>query len=146
MFNNPSIITRIAIGKLIGFLVGSIGFFIITLVLPETSLMFRIGIILWYTTFGAIIGVFGIFTWHPVLKLPLPWWLRSGIIGAWMNFVLTLIAYNELNKIILTIFGENGLLSSPFWFVAEGLIIGIIIGYFATKLGGEGEKTVSGQL
>jgi hypothetical protein len=35
--------------------------------------------LLWYTTLGAIIGVF---TWHPVLKLPLPWWIRAQALGA----------------------------------------------------------------
>jgi hypothetical protein len=143
MVNNPSIITRIAIGKLMGFLFGLVGFFVIPFVAPEATLMLRVGIVLWYTTFGAIIGVFGIFTWHPVLKLPLPWWLRSTIIGAWMNFVLTLITYDNLQIITLEMFSENSLFTSPFWFVAEGAIIGIIIGYFATKFGGEGEETIS---
>ncbi len=39
-------------------------------------------------------------------------------------------------------FGLNGLLASPFWFVLEGAIVGMIIGYCATRFGGEGKETV----
>jgi len=43
--------------------------------------------------------------------------------------------------LIVSLFGEAGVLSSPFWFTAEGAIIGLIIGYFATRFAGEGEET-----
>ncbi len=36
----------------------------------------------------------------------------------------------------------NGALASPFWFALEGAIAGIIIGYFATRFGGEGKETI----
>ncbi len=72
MFGKPSLVTRIAIGKGIGFLVGLIGFISLPFFLPEAGWLIRWGILLWYTTLGAIIGVFGVFTWHPVLKLPMP--------------------------------------------------------------------------
>ena len=39
-------------------------------------------------------------------------------------------------------FGEGSALSSPWWFVAEGAIIGLLIGFLATKFGGEGKETV----
>jgi len=44
------------------------------------------------------------------------------------------------SAMMISIFGEEGMLSSPFWFVTEGAIIGFIIGYFATRIGGEGAK------
>ena len=72
MFGNPSLITRIAIGKGIGFLFGLAGFILIPYFLPEADWQLRWGILLWYTTMGAFIGVFGVFTYHPVLKLPFP--------------------------------------------------------------------------
>jgi hypothetical protein len=62
MFGNPSLITRVAIGKGIGFLVGLAGFVLLPYFLPEVGWLLRWGILLWYTTFGAIIGVFGVFT------------------------------------------------------------------------------------
>lgn len=142
MFGNPSLMTRIAIGKLIGFAVGLITFFVLPYALPDASALFRWGMLFWLTTVGAVIGVFGVFTWHPILGLPLPWWLRSSIIGAWMMFVLTFFAYDEMAAIMATTFGPDGLLSSPFWTVIDGAVLGLIIGFFATRFGGEGKATV----
>ena len=141
MFSNPSLTTRIAIGKAIGFLVGLAGFVFLPWFMPEAGWLIRWGILLWYTTLGAIIGMFGVFTWHPVLKLPMPWWVRDPFIGAWMNFVLTFFAYDMLKQAMEAVFGLDGVLSSPFWFVAEGAVVGLIIGYVATRFGGEGVET-----
>lgn len=142
MFENPSLVTRIAVGKAIGFLFGITGFILLPYFLDDAGWLLRWGILLWYTTVGAIIGVFGVFTYHPVLRLPLPWWFSAPLLGAWMNFVLTFFAYQPMQAMMVSVFGENGLLSSPFWFAAEGAFIGLIIGYFATRLGGEGAQTV----
>ena len=59
-----------------------------------------------------------------------------------MNFVLTFFAYDTMQQMMLSLFGEEGMMSSPFWFTAEGTIIGLVIGYFATQLGGEGKETI----
>ena len=142
MFNNPSLITRIAIGKAIGFLFGLVGFISLPYFLPDAGWLIRWGILLWYTTIGGIIGMFGVFTRHPILKLPFPWWFRAPLLGAWMNFVLVFFAYDVMQAMMLSVFGEGGVLSSPFWFTVEGAIIGIIIGFFATRFGGEGKETV----
>lgn len=142
MFEKPSLVTRIAIGKGIGLLVGLLGFVTLPFFLPEAGWLIRWGILLWYTTLGAIIGMFGVFTWHPVLKLPLPWWFRAPLIGAWMNFVLTFFAYDAMAAMMLSLFGADGLLLSPFWFTAEGALVGLLIGFCATRFGGEGKETV----
>lgn len=142
MFKNNSLLNRIAIGKTIGFAISLLGVIILNFMTTnEISPMFQLGIILWYTTFGAIIGVFGVFTWHPILRLPMPWWFRSSFLGAWMNFVLALIAYDQLQEVIIAVLGENANISS-FWFVLEGLLVGLLIGYFATRFAGEGKEIV----
>ena len=143
MFKNPSLMTRIVIGKGIGFLFGLAGFILLPYFLPEADLLLCWGILLWYTTVGAIIGVFGVFTYHPVLKLTFPWWFRAPLMGAWMNFVLTFFTYDVMNSMMVNMFGEDGVFSSPFWFTAEGAVVGLIIGYFATRYGGEGKEIVS---
>ena len=145
MFENPSLITRIAIGKMLGFALGLIGLIVIPFIWPDSSWMERLGFLFWYTTVGAFIGLVGVFTWHPMLKMPMPWWFRSSLIGAWMNFVLTLFIYDRLAVMMREFMGESGWLSSPFWFVAEGAIVGLFIGYFATRFGGEGPETVAQQ-
>ncbi len=145
MFGNPSLMTRIAIGKTLGLVIGLIGFISLPYIAPETSSLFQWGVLLWYTTLGAIIGMFGVFNWHPLLNLPLPWWFRAPYVGAWMNFVLTFFAFDQLEAVLVSFFGSQSIFTNPFWFVLEGAIVGLIIGYFATKFGGEGKATVEGE-
>lgn len=142
MLNSPSLFMRIAIGKGIGFTFGLIGFLSLPYFFPDADMMLRWGILLWYTTLGAIIGVFGVITYHPIFKLPMPWWFRAPLIGGWMNFVLIFFAYDVMQAMLTHMFGPAGLLSSPFWFVFEGALIGLLIGYVATKFGGEGKDSV----
>lgn len=141
MTGKPSLMIRIAIGKIIGLVVGLIMVVILPFLLPGIGWMERWAFLFWYVTVGAIIGVFGVITWHPILKLPLPWWIRATVLGAWTNFVLTLFIYDRLAEMMVNMFGENGLLSSPFWFVADGAAVGLLIGYFATRFGGEGPES-----
>jgi hypothetical protein len=142
MFGNSSLLTRIAIGKGLGFLIGLIGFTLLPFMLPDSGWLLRWGLLLWYTTMGGMIGVMGVITWHPVLKLPMPWWFRAPLIGGWMNFVLAFFAYDELQRLIDYNLGENGIISSPFWVTVEGMLVGLLIGYFATRFGGEGKDIV----
>ena len=142
MFGKPSLMTRIVVGKTIGFMIGLIGMLSLPAIYPEADWLLRWGILFWYTTFGAIIGVFGVFTYHPILKLPFPWWLRSTFLGAWLNFVLVFFAYDDMQAMMHAMFGQDGIMTSPFWFTLEGAVIGLLIGYFATRFGGEGKETV----
>ncbi len=145
MFENPSLVTRIAIGKLLGFALGLIGLIVIPFLWPDSSWMERIAFLLWYTTLGAFVGLVGVLDWHPVLRLSMPWWFSSTLVGAWMNFVLTLFIYDRLAEMMVELFAESELFQSPFWFVAEGAVVGLFIGYFATRFGGEGPATVQKQ-
>jgi hypothetical protein len=122
--------------------VGLVGFALLPTFLPDASSLIRWGILLWYPTVGAIVGVFGVYTRHPILKLPMPWWFRAPLIGAWMNFVLTFFAYDAMQSMMSAIFGPQGLLSLPFWFTAEGAVVGLVIGCFANRFGGEGKAAL----
>ena len=146
MFGNPSLITRIAIGKAVGLFFGLVGFIFLPYFWPDVSLLLRVGILFWYITLGAIIGVFGVMTYHPILRLPMPWWIRAPLIGGWMNFVLTFFAYEAMQTMLIAMFGYDGALNSPFWFVVEGAIIGLIMGYLATHFGGEGKDLIDEQI
>ena len=64
------------------------------------------------------------------------------MLGAWMNFVITFFAINEMQAVMYALFGEDGIITSPFWLVAEGAIFGLIIDYVATRYGGEGKQTI----
>jgi hypothetical protein len=138
VFDKPSILTRIAVGKGVGFLIGLAGFIIMPMLWPEAPELLRWGILLWYATLGAVVGVFGVLNYHPLLMLPMPWWVRAPLVGGWMNFVLTFFAYDQMQAAIVAMLGVS---MSPFWFTLEGAIVGAIIGGLATWIGGEGRKT-----
>jgi hypothetical protein len=64
------------------------------------------------------------------------------MIGGWMNFVLVFFAWDTMSAMLTSMFGPNGLLTPPLWFVVEGAIVGLLIGALATRFGGEGIETV----
>jgi hypothetical protein len=138
MLTQNKFIYRIGAGKAIGLVFGLLGFLFFPYFLSDASLTLRLGILLWYTTLGAIVGVFGVLDKHPILGISLPWWFRGALIGGWMNFVLTLIAYDQICTIIVVIFGEYSRYISPYSMVLEGAIIGLVIDYLLTRWFGEG--------
>jgi len=138
MMTKKSLIYRVGAGKAIGLVIGLLGFFLIPEFIESSSLQLRFGVLFWYTTIGAFIGVFGIFVRHPVLDLAMPWWFRGALIGGWMNFVLTLIAYEQISTIVVAVFGEYGQHVSPYIMVLEGVIIGMLMDYLLTRWFGEG--------
>lgn len=140
--DQPSLMTRIAVGKGLGFLVGLAGLVTFPYFMADVGWLVRIGILLWYTTLGGIIGLAGVLTWHPVLQIPMPWWIRGPLVGGWMNFVLTFFAYHFMEAILINLFGYGSPLASPWWFAAEGAVVGFVIGGAATLLGGEGKASV----
>lgn len=140
----PSLTTRVGVGKLAGFIVGLSAFVFLPFFVPETSPMLRWAFLFWYTTLGAVIGVYGVFSFHPVLDLPFPWWIRATVIGAWFNLVLLLFIYDQMTFLMASIAAPfSGFLTSPLWFVVEGGIVGLLIGWVCTWAGGEGPETVN---
>ena len=136
MVDKTLVMTRVVIGKGIGFIIGLIALIVLPYFIADVSWLLRLGILFWYITVGAIIGVFGVVTWHPIVKLPMPWWFRATLVGAWMNFVLTFFAYDDLQAAMMQMAGNEGVLGSPFWFTLEGAIVGYIMGFFANRVGG----------
>lgn len=128
---------RVGLGKAIGFVIGLFAFFSIPHIMSDASLIFRSAVLLWYPTLGAIIGVFGTFSYFPFLNFSFPWWLRGTIIGAWMNFVLTLFAYDHICTMLFAIMGEYSVHVSPFVMVIEGALLGAFIDFLLTHFCGE---------
>ena len=69
---------------------------------------------------GLVVGLLGVVTRHPVLMPTTPWWVRTLIVGAWLNFVLAFLAYRDMQAVMTATVGLGGALSSPFRFVLEG--------------------------
>jgi hypothetical protein len=139
MFSKPSILTRITVAKLIGLLLGVIGFFAAP-AFGIDDMRLRIGILFWYLIVGAFIGMAGVFTWHPMLKMKMPWWFMGPWIGAWMNFVLIMMTWEIFAPLMAD--GRFWGFTSPWWCVVEGAIVGLLIGGLTSWIGGEGPETV----
>ncbi len=140
MSAQPSLIRRLGMAKGLGFVIGLTAFFVIPQLWPEESIWLRIGVCLWYTTFGAIIGLAGIVNFHPLLKIPLPFWFRGIFLGGWLNLLLALLMYEKLQLMLGSL---NVPLNSPFWVVSEGMAIGLLIDGICTWFGGEGRQLMA---
>ncbi len=138
MDTNSYLLKRVGSAKMIGMVIGLAGFLMIPSIWPNESVWLRIGILLWYTTFGAIIGIMGIFDRHPLLKCRLPFWFRGPVFGAWLNLVLAFLMHDKLMVLMPQLEGILAGFKSPFWIVAEGAAAGLIIDAIATKFAGEG--------
>jgi len=141
MRSEPSLVKRVGIAKVTGIVTGLIGFFMIPRILPDADMWFRVGILLWYTTFGAMIGILGMINFHPLLKIGMPFWFRGIVFGAWFNLVAVFLAHNQIAAFLKAL--DTGALESPFWFVLEGAIVGLLIDGVATRLGGEGKTLLA---
>ena len=138
MTPQKALVYRVGAGKVIGLAFGIMAFYLIPYFIADASLIFRSAVLLWYPTLGAIVGVFGTFAYHPVLNFPMPWWLRGAILGAWMNFVLTLFAYEQISTAVTMMMGEYSVFASPFLMVFEGALIGAFMDFLLTRWFGEG--------
>ncbi len=138
VFPKPSLMTSIGVGKTIGFLIGLGAFFAAPQLAPDLPERLRWALLFWYMTFGAIIGLFAVFNYHPMIRLSMPWWFRGALMGAWLNFVAVLFAYEPMRVIMQGMFAGSDLLASPYWFALEGAILGAIIAYIAKIFAGEG--------
>ena len=138
MDKNTYLIKRIGTAKVMGLIVGLAAFLLVPRVWPEQSMWLRVGLLLWYTTFGAFIGVLGMFDEHPLFKFRLPFWFRGIVFGSWLNLVLAFLMHDKLAVLIPRIGGIFSGMESPFWIVLEGAIVGLLIDAVATKFAGEG--------
>ena len=135
-----SVATRLAVAQMAGLLIGVIAFAILPVFMPDLDQRLRWGIFLWYPTLGAVIAMVEVIDSEARYGVSLPWWLRGAMVGAWLNLVATLIAYDVMAAFLRSAFGPASVLASPFWFVAEGAAAGLLIGYLVMRFGGDGRE------
>ena len=132
---------RIFWGKVMGFVLASIGVLILIFAFDYSiSSYFLWGIVLWYTTIGGLVGIMGILDYHPLFKMHLYLW-RGLLLGGFMNVILTFFIYDIMINMLNNATGI--LVSTCTIFVGlffEGAIIGLVIDYFMTKKFGEGKE------
>ena len=137
------------VAKTLGLLLGIVGYIIAPFYLGEhLSPYLQWGLLLWGLTFGSIIGLMGLVTECPFWKhCPIYRWstwrpiLRGGLTGAWLEFVLAVLLYDSLVEIALYL-NWGSFIETNFLLLAalEGFVLGAIIDFFATKIGGDGKK------
>ena len=144
MFKKQSITGRVAVSKTIGFVAGILVLLTLPLVPVATSLEFKIGFVLLIILMSVTIGLLGVYTQHPVFSgLKLTWWVRGPMVGAVFFLLLVLLAKDELGPFMsLDIVAWTGL-TSPYWAVLDGIILGGLIGYVTTKVNGEGALPIT---
>ena len=123
-----------AAGKLVAFAMGVGVFFALPNLVTDLNVCGRWAILFWYPSLGGIIGISNVVKTEPIFNLRIHWWQRAPILGAWMNLMVVLFAYEGMREFTMTIHFSNGELSSPFWFVLDGVVIGVIVGYVSTKV------------
>ncbi|MFC3050847.1 hypothetical protein [Kordiimonas pumila] len=130
MFEGYPLLKRVAMGKLVGACFGIAGFFLMPVLWPDTGMMMRVAVLLWYITFGAVISLFALLTYNPVLKLKMPWWFICSFTGAWLDLVLMLFIYGDLTAMLQVWPGDGSVWACPWWFVLEGALVGLAVGFF----------------
>ena len=131
-------VNRLILGKSLGFIIGLIGFTVLTF-MTDASMMLRIWILFWYLTFGVFIGFIGIMNKHPLFPINLPFWFRGIFFGAWLNLVIVLLAYPVIAPIFTQFTNVWIPVFSPFFLVLEWAIIWLLLEFICTKYAGEGE-------
>ena len=127
MSNNASLVKGIKLAAFLGLLIGILNFFVVATLVDNVSIWLRWALIFWYITFGIIIAITGIFVRHPILKFPLKWHVRSAFVGGWLNFMVIFFNYEHFSTYIANS-TMSGFVSSPFWFVLDGIVWGRLIG------------------
>jgi len=133
---NHSLVNRIIIGKTIGFVAGLLVFFLVPMLGANLELKFGLGLILFYTTLGVLTGFMGLMDRHPVFDFKMPWWLRGLAMGLGLHLMLILLAYDQILVMThsLNILG----ITSPWWALADGAILGLVMAWAETKFAGDG--------
>jgi hypothetical protein len=121
---------RVGLWKGIWLIFWGFAFFIIPMILNNTSLFLRFWVWLWYITLWALIWIFWVMDNYPYLKLKIPFWFRWIMLWWWMNFVISLIAYNELKTMMVWTAVDW---YSPFCIVIGWMIFWLLTDYIATK-------------
>jgi len=139
MFHIHSVTGRIAIGKSIGLVIGVV----LMLFLPMFSIpilsMFGLGTLLMFGLMGVMTGFMGLFERHPVLQFNMKWWFRGGIIGFAFMLMYILFTYEIYEGIMQSSLISWTGLTSPFWALIDGTVIGMFMGFVETKFAGEGK-------
>lgn len=130
---------RISLGLMAGGLFGVGGFLLIPLVDDGIDPLLPWGVLLLYPTIGAIIAGVG-----SALRRRFPalgWPLLGLALGAWLMLVIVFFAHEQMRQFLASMFEPGSVFTSPFWFMVEGAVAGVLIGLAIDRFAGEGRTS-----
>lgn len=131
---------RVAVGKALGFVVGLIAWAVVRTLDESSSVPLGLGLCLWYTAFGAVIALIGLYHVHPVGRFRLHWALRGAMAGTALNLPAVVLAWEPVGDFLLHAFGPDGWFASPWWMLLDGTVAGMLIDGLLTRWFGEGPR------
>lgn len=140
MFSTHSITGRMFVGVLSGLILG----IALILLLPVFGFpllsTFGFGTLVMFILMGMFIGMVGMFDYHPIFGFKMRWWIRGAVAGFLFMLMYILLSYASLEIVMAsTLISWTGL-SSPFWALIDGIVIGLVVGFLETKIAGEGSN------
>lgn len=140
MFKIKSVTGRIAIGKIIGFIVGIIVILLSPMFGFSIFSMFGFGTLIMFVLMGVMIAFVGQYDKHPVFDFNLSWWLMGSLVGFIFMLMYILLSYNSIEAIMRSNLVSWVGLSSPFWTLLDGAILGAFIAFVQKQIAGKGEN------
>lgn len=138
MQSAPTLLTRVAVAKMVGLMIGLIGFLLIPLIVPEAPSAARWGVLLWYPTMGVVIAMLEVLDNAEMLPWRAPWWLRGALVGGWFNLLSVMVGGEFMQTFVENLLEVEGPAILAYLFVPEGAAAGMIIAYLVMRFGGEG--------
>ncbi|MFC1614985.1 hypothetical protein ACFL22_00300 [Patescibacteria group bacterium] len=140
MFKINSITGRIFVGTLIGLAIG-----IITMAISPTFgfpifSTFGFGTLMLFVMMGLTLGLVGMFDRHPIFGYKMRWWIRGTVAGFLFTLIYILLGYDSIEVIMKSNIVSWTGLSSPFWALIDGVVLGLFMAWMETKIAGEGSN------
>lgn len=82
----------------------------------------------------------GMFDYHPILGFKMHWWIRGAVAGFLFMLMYILLSYTSLEVVMASTLVSWTGLSSPFWALIDGTVIGLVVGFLETKIADEGSS------
>lgn len=138
MFKLQSVTGRIAVGKLVGLVMGIVAM----IALPSFGFpmfsMFGLGTLIMFMLMGVLVAFMGQYDRHPLFDFKMHWWMRGAVVGFVVMLMYILLSYASLETVMMSnIISWMGL-TSPFWALLDGMVIGMIMAFAETKIAGAG--------
>ncbi len=128
------LIVSITVAKSVAFVAGVAVFLVLPKLVSELNQVHRWALLFWYPTLAGVAVASDVAEYAPLKILRPPWWLRTALIGGWLNLMVVLFAADIMRNYSLVVLLSAGTLTSPYWFLLDGAIIALASGLIALKV------------